>query len=492
MKKKISLLLWAAILSLFNLLAFHSAFFTFVLEHTTLTGWGCGLWITGLAVVMLIANFLAAYLILYCFRIVGKILIALAHLISTAAVYFVLFYHTYITSDMLNNLFNTRVSEASGFINWEIVLFFILVGVIPAVFILRQRIDYGSLKRFGIVVASSVGSVVVIILLALKQFLWIGEYDTELGALLMPWSYTVNTGRLMAQRAHENKQEIALPDAIVTNNDPQAIVLVIGESARRANCSLYGYERETNPLLAQQEGLVALPARSCATFTTAGVKAILEYKATSSLYEILPNYLYRHGVDVVWRTTNWGEPPVHIAQYQEMSGLDSVLFAGLKQRIEQSASNKVLIILHTSTSHGPKYSTKHPAEFAIYTPENDNVEETENLDALINAYDNTICYTDYLLSNLIDTLRTIDTRDCAMIYISDHGESLGEKNIFMHGLPMNMAPREQYEIPFFVWAPQRTVKTYETEVDQHVIFHSVLDYLGIESPIYDPQASVFE
>lgn len=90
------------------------------------------------------------------------------------------------------------------------------------------------------------------------------------------------------------------------------MVLVIGESARRENFSLYGYGKNTNPLLSKTPGVYSYNATSCATYTTAGVKCILEHKNTDDLYEILPNYLYRNDVDVIWRTTNWGEPPVHI------------------------------------------------------------------------------------------------------------------------------------------------------------------------------------
>ena len=100
-------------------------------------------------------------------------------------------------------------------------------------------------------------------------------------------------------------------------------MLIIGESARRENFSLYGYNKPTNPLL-EQENVVALIAKSAATYTTAGVKAILDHKPTDKLFEILPNYLYRAGVDVIWRTNNWGEPPVHIEKYQRVADLKAL------------------------------------------------------------------------------------------------------------------------------------------------------------------------
>ncbi len=124
-----------------------------------------------------------------------------------------------------------------------------------------------------------------------------------------------------------------------------------------------------------------------------------------------------------------------------------------------------------------------------------NVEEGEkNVGMLVNAYDNTIRYTDYLLDGLINTLRDMKDWKSAMIFISDHGESLGEKGIFMHGLPMQLAPKEQYEVPFLVWTSEgfRTYKsTLPPVLEQHYIFHSVLNLLSIESPAYNKDLDIF-
>jgi lipid A ethanolaminephosphotransferase len=234
------------------------------------------------------------------------------------------------------------------------------------------------------------------------------------------------------------------------------------------------------------------------------------------LYELLPNYAFRTGVDVSWRTSNWGEPPIHIDEYltdTDLSDLyqgksndyDDILYYGLRERIESSKKDKVLIILHTSTSHGPKYADKYPKEFEVYKPVAKNIEEGEkNIGMLINAYDNTIRYTDFLLNSLINTLREMKDWHSAMIFISDHGESLGENKMFMHGLPMKLAPKVQYEIPFLVWTSDgfRTYKQTSSSQDapegelpavleQHYIFHSVLNLLSIQSPAYNKDYDIF-
>ena len=154
------------------------------------------------------------------------------------------------------------------------------------------------------------------------------------------------------------------------------MVLVIGESARKANFQLYGYQRDTNPLLKRRADLKVFEATSCATYTTAGTKAILESVNSDDLHELLPNYAFRTGVDVAWRTSNWGEPPIHIDEYLTNEQLgeqfpgeniyyDAILMKGLRQRIEMSLKHKVLIVLHTSTSHGPKYADKYPKAFEV-------------------------------------------------------------------------------------------------------------------------------
>ena len=119
---------------------------------------------------------------------------------------------------------------------------------------------------------------------------------------------------------------------------------------------------------------------------------------------------------------------------------------GLKEQILASKKNKILIVLHTSTSHGPTYSKKYPSRFETFKPVCNSVELGNcSQKELINAYDNTIIYTDYILHNVIEDLKQLKEYKSAMLFVSDHGESLGEKNLYMHGLPLSIAPKEQYE-----------------------------------------------
>ena len=130
----------------------------------------------------------------------------------------------------------------------------------------------------------------------------------------------------------------------------------------------------------------------------------------------------------------------------------------------------------------------------MFTPVCTTVEMSKaNRDELMNAYDNTIVYTDYLIHSVIEVLRKVEDRNCCMLYISDHGESLGENNLYMHGVPMMMAPREQIEIPFIVWSSDKKLSIKNlNEVGQYHVFHSILRFLDVESPIYDEKMNIFE
>ena len=171
-----------------------------------------------------------------------------------------------------------------------------------------------------------------------------------------------------------------------------------------------------------------------------------------------------------------------------------ILLSGLKEQIQASTKNKILVVLHTSTSHGPTYSQKYPPQFetfkpVCYTVELGKCSHTEH----IIAYDNTIVYTDYILSKVIEDLKQLKQYQSTMIFVSDHGESLGENNLYMHGLPLSIAPKEQYEIPFIVWISDNSKQLKPNNMlSQNHVFHSVLKFLGIESTIYDEKMNIFK
>lgn len=488
-----------------NFLFFHYPFFTFIIENSNYQSTTGLLLVTSFMAMVMIANYFVFYLFYSINYLFGRIITSFFFLINAVAVYFINTYSVIIDESMIGNIFNTNLDESSSFFAFKLILYILFLGIIPSILFIRIKIEKIKLKVFFKNIGISLGLMILFVLANASNVLWVDKHAKVIGGLAMPWSYTANIPRYFIHKFQENEKEILLPDAVITNKEKSVVVLVIGESARSKNFSLYGYEKDTNPLLSKTENLYHFKANSCATYTTAGVKCLLEHQNTSELYEILPNYLYRHNVSVVWRTTNWGEPPVHIDKYLKVDDLmpnckdercnyDEILLKGLKDEILNAKHDKVLVILHTSTSHGPTYSKKYPKQFEVFKPVCNSVELSQcSNQELVNAYDNTIVYTDYILHSIIEELNQLKDYKSTMIYVSDHGESLGEKNLYMHGIPMSIAPKEQYEIPFIVWVSEnsRQLKSQE-QLSQNHVFHSVLNFLSISSPIYNETLNIFK
>ncbi|TPG29930.1 phosphoethanolamine--lipid A transferase EptA [Flavobacterium pectinovorum] len=505
LKNNIRITHFVLLMSLLNFLFFHLPFYTYVFNNVDYKSLNGIILVISLIILMLVLNAFVFFLIFSLSRYVGKFLLVLFFMINAIAVYFINTYSVIIDESMIGNTLNTNYEESSSFFSFKLVLYVILLGVIPSVYIIKAKIINVALKKILTISSLTLLFIVVLVFANASNWLWIDKNSKQLGGLAMPWSYTVNTSLFYIHKYKKNEKEILLPNAVIKDNQKSVVVLVIGESARSQNFSLYGYKKNTNPLLSKEQNLFHFNATSCATYTTAGVKCILEPTNSDDLYEILPNYLYRNNVEVIWRTTNWGEPPVHIEKYQgrdvlkqnckgEGCNYDEVLLTGLKEQILASKKNKILIVLHTSTSHGPTYSKKYPPRFETFKPVCNSVElgkcsQTE----LLNAYDNTIVYTDYILYNVIEDLKQLKEYKSTMIFVSDHGESLGEKNLYMHGVPISFAPKEQYEIPFIVWVSDKSeeLKPNKTLTQNHV-FHSVLKFLNIESPVYKEEMNIFK
>ena len=238
--RPISLFSFSCIISLGTLLLYNIPFFSYVVENSNESAGGKMLLLTSLVLIMLAVNFMMTYLAIFCLRIVGRILLAIFAIINATAVYFIVTYSVMIDATTVENVFNTRYSEASGFFSWSLWLCILLCGVVPAVYCLLQPVVVGKAKKLGICCAGSLAVILVVGLLNVSQTLWISQHDTELGGLLQPWSYVANTCRVISFSQDEQAEEIKLPDGKITDNEKAVVVLVIGESARKANFQLYG------------------------------------------------------------------------------------------------------------------------------------------------------------------------------------------------------------------------------------------------------------
>jgi lipid A ethanolaminephosphotransferase len=351
-----------------------------------------------------------------------------------------------------------------------------------------------------------------------QSWLWIDKNAKQFGGLILPWSYVINTARYYKDEAERHRVAEPLPPLTSQRPGGMVFVLVIGEAARAADFSLFGYGRDTNPQLAH-DGVVLFPgAHSCATYTTTSLRCMLSYKGSGGMTgndEPLPSYLQRQGIEVVWRSNNFGEPPIKVSRYDTADALrktctgdctrlnyDEVLLYGLDDILRKGpADAKTLVILHEGGSHGPQYSKKYPPGFERFKPTCQSVELQKcSSTELVNAYDNTIVYADDVLHRLIELLKTVKGRPTAMLYMSDHGESLGEGGLYLHGVPNAFAPEVQSAVPLLVWMSDPFVRqgggtkdpaSFGSRLSHDMVFHSVMGAMGLRSKIYRPENDLF-
>ena len=493
------------LISVLTIVLYYYPFFKYSLEQIDLSTFAGIFLLMNLCVLLILMNTIAVYLILFFLRNAGKYVIALSFIINSVALYFINTYNILIDKGMIGNVFNTNIEEAGGFLSLSLVIYVLFLGVAPSILLFKFKFEKETFKKFAIKITAGLLFAVMIAYCNSSNWLWVDKNVPTLGSLAMPWCYVVNTIRYANSLNKKNKEVILLPDLKVKDNKKSVVVLVIGESTRKQNMSLYGYKKETNPLLGKITGLHIYHAESSDTYTIAGVKAILDYKPVSDFVEPLPSYLHRNGVNVIWRTTNSGEPKLEVSKRNNASSLkemaiadslsiqyDEILLSGIQKEILRSDCSKIFIVMHTSTSHGPTYYKKYPPRFSIFEPVCTGVDIAKySREELMNAYDNTIVYTDYILDTLIQKLSLLKDYSATMLFVSDHGESIGENGFYMHGIPKQMAPKEQYEIPFLIWSNDSTLHFKQKDtVSQYHVFHTVLDALGLESPIYNADMSL--
>lgn len=486
---------------------------------------------------VIIVLFFNACLTLASFRYVAKPVLILLVLCAASASYFIANYGIVIDKAMIQNVFETDSREALELFSWKMVLTVGLLGLLPSILIARANISFpqgarGLLKRAGIAGGSLLVAVLLLVLLFKSLAPAVREHR-ELRFLLTPTN-TIQAlnGYLRAKWA---KPVVIAPlgrdamkgQAWAGQQRRTVTILVVGETARAMNFSLNGYKRETNPLLARQQGLINFSqVSSCGTATAVSVPCVFsalgredysENKATSQ--EGLLDVLSHAGFNVLWRDNNSGCKGVCArVGYEDLSQAkpgdpfcqgdecyDERLLAGLPELIRKS-SGDLVVVLHQKGSHGPAYARRYPAGFGRFGPVcTTNEFEKCSRESIEAAYDNTILYTDYFLSKTIDLLRQTASNegmDTAMLYFSDHGESLGENNMYLHGAPYMFAPKEQTRVPMMLWMSDGFSARFHIDrtclmarrdqpMSHDNVFHSVLGMLDVNTAVLNPKLDLF-
>ena len=426
---------------------------------------------------------------LLCYRSTAKIVLIMMLVIAAICGYFTDTYGTIFDRDMLVNSLQTDQAEAMGLMSIGFVVRLVLLGVIPAFIISRIRIKKVSWRQAAlqktITLALSIALIAICLVPFGDQYASFFRQHKQVRYYANPITPIYSVIKLGTDYIDELRRPDGLilhaTDAKRTVNNgtakPKLMVFVVGETVRADHVSLNGYQRDTMPRLAKQADIYSFKeATSCGTSTAYSVPCMFsyanrqDYDADNAQYnENVLDTLYKQGVNVIWRDNNSSSKGVAdrvtFEDYKtstlnpdcDVECRDIGMLDGFDKLVKSgSAPKDTLILLHQMGNHGPAYYKRYPKEFENYKPVCMTNELSKcDKQSVINGYDNAIRYTDYFLDNVIETLKPYQQDyDVMMIYISDHGESLGEKNVYLHGLPYSIAPDAQKKVPVIIWSPK--------------------------------------
>ena len=413
----------------------------------------------------------------------------LVALLITAGVtsYYVDVLGVVVDRDMIQNAMTTTFAESKHLITVQFVSHVVLYGMVPSALVLWVRIRRTSVGRalagYGLVGALSAALVVGLLFTNLKAYSTVLRGNKELMAAvqpLAPMGGALRYAKMMFKSTRivvEPTGRDARPGPFLAKADkPVLMVIVAGETGRAQNWSLGGYGRETNAELKARDIVYYPDVTSCGTATATSLPCMFspltmdQYSYEGGLgTENLLDVLMHAGFDVEWWDNNTGDKnigdrlPVRPRTMKAEDGaefcfpecIDGVFLKSLQDKADTITKNTV-IVLHQIGSHGPSYWLRYPPERELFKPACQTPELTEcSTDAIVNAYDNTVAYTDVFLAQVIDLLDASDRVVPAMYYVSDHGESLGEGGLYLHGTPFFMAPDYQTRVPMVLWMSQR-------------------------------------
>ena len=476
--------------------------------------------------------FLQLFLFIVSFDYVFKPVVIFLLITASLAAYFMDTFGVMIDRGMVQNVVETDAHEVRDLLSLSLFGHLFFLGIVPSWLVWRIELQYQSwgkevVKR-GILFCLSLVIMVGIIFASYGDFIDLGKNHKYVRHMINPINYLYGVGSYTSRRLKAgNKTMIPVgSDAKVvsTRIDGQKknlFIFVLGETARAKNFSLNGYSQETNPLLSQEDIFNFTDFYSCGTATAHSLPCIfsplgrLDFRASKAKHsEGLLDVLSHAGVNVLWRDNQSGckgtcdRVPHENMKNVQVEGLcnegncyDMVLLEGLQNHIDRIKEGDFFIVLHQIGSHGPAYFRRYPKEFARFTPECTSSQlQLCTQEEVKNSYDNSILYTDYFLTKTINLLKRNDNAfQTALIYMSDHGESLGEMGLYLHGLPYFMAPEAQKHVGALMWFGESSKASINTEKLKLVanntfshdnLFHTLLGLMQIEISAYKPEEDI--
>jgi lipid A ethanolaminephosphotransferase len=469
---------------------------------------------------------------LLSFRWVTKPALIITVLCSSLIFYGTISYGIVFDYGMVQNTVETDTAEALSYINLHTILFFIVFGIIPSIIIYFVRLSYqpfvkelfSRLKIMGV----NLSCVFLIALVFYSNYASVGRNNKDLIGYITPYKMVDASIKYVKNHYFYPPLEFKVLDTAPSiERDSQkkhVTVMVLGETARAQSFSLNGYEKPTNQFTDKQGVVSFSNMSSCGTATAVSVPCMFSRldkdhydKRTATAQQNVIDLIHLAGADVLWISNNNGSckgvctrvkteqvstnkaDPLCDGEYC----YDEALLKPLSLKLQDLSSENTLIVLHMIGSHGPTYYKRYPSERTIFTPDCKR-SDIQNCtpEQLINTYDNTIAYTDFVLAKIIDQLAQLAEKqniETSMLYISDHGESLGESGAYLHGLPYAFAPEEQTHIPMIYWADSQQTdfntnclsNLVNEAITHDNVFDTLLSVMSVRTKVYNVKNDPF-
>jgi len=460
---------------------------------------------------------------LFTFRHTIKPFLILVLIVSSQVAYFMDSYDVVIDTHMLQNVIETNMAESRDLLSWKQLGYLIVFGLIPSLVVYRLPIMQLGFKQTWLSKVKTIGLALGIALVILVSF---SKFYTSFFREHKPLRYYANpsyyfysVGKYISNAfSYEQKGlKILGSDAHIPKEDHERelIILVLGEAVRWDHFGLNGYSRNTTPELAKEDVFNFTSVASCGTETAVSVPCMFSVFGRSGYdkdkarhTEDVLDVLHHAGVNVLWRDNNSDSKGVaERIEYEDFKTpkkntlcdeecRDEGMLVGLQEYIHAHPKGDILIVLHQMGNHGPAYYKRYPKGYETFTPvcRTNQLEECTQQE-IVNAYDNTIVYTDHFLSKVIAFLKSNDSKfETAMMYMSDHGESLGENGLYLHGFPYAIAPEAQKHVPMVMWfgknyvLDRKGLRTKLTQpISQDYLFHTLHGFMEVNSSVYKPE-----
>jgi lipid A ethanolaminephosphotransferase len=470
----------------------------------------------------------ALLLALVLHRSAPRLVLAVLVVAAALGTYFMSRYRVYLDPTMLRNAMHTNWSEATELLGWGLAVHLLLYAAVPLALLSRVDVATRPWRRaLAVRLALALGSALALgagLMLVFQDLSALVRTERGLRYLITPANIVYSVGRVMAADSAAAAAprlpvgtDARLGPRALARTKPALLVVVVGETARAASWGLNGYARQTTPELAGLGVLNFSDVTACGTntetslpcmFSAIGRRDYDEPRIRGS--ESLMHVLARAGYAVRWIDNQSGckgvcdgidQQRIDVASHPALCDgdhcLDEALVQGLDAATRGTPGNLVLV-LHMLGNHGPAYHKRYPAAFRRYAPTCDTTELHRcSREAIVNAYDNALLYTDHVLARTVELLAARSARyDTGLIYVSDHGESLGESGLYLHGVPYAIAPSEQAKVPMVWWLSAGLADS--AGIDRHCLaaqaakpwthdslFHTALGLLNVQTSVYD-------